>query len=160
MIKYLLAFILTVASTTSFSIDSSKKTQEYKAGGGIQVFMVNLTGANKGYVLIQVKHSETSIDDLVIMHKEIDVDGGRRTAYESKIEGDMTWTVFTESPGYYYDLKELMLQVPGTIKHKLMTLKKTHVDGKMAANLVKLYEEQLKSGQLDKIQLKNKEAKK
>lgn len=82
----------------------------------------------------------------------------KRNAWK-RWNGATTGAIETK-PSDIYDLKELMLQVPGTIKHKLMTLKNTHVDGKMAANLVKLYEEQLKSGQLDKIQLKNKEAKK
>ncbi len=137
-----------VSSGVKAEMTYSKRLTEYKTNEGVKVFMLDLTGDEKGATLIQVLNSDTGIDDLVIKYKRINQNGGRKTSFEGLVEGEKTWTVFSESSTSNSDRPDYMLQLPGTLKHKSMRKVKTYDDGVLAKNLVELHQAQLKSGKL------------
>jgi hypothetical protein len=153
MRKKILKFIgsvgfLFASSFAQAEMAHSKLLHEYKTEVGVKVFMLDLVGEDKGSTLIQVLNSDTEIDDLVIKYKKIDQNGGKKVAFEGLVDGEKTWTVFSESSSSYSDRTDFMLQLPGTLKHKSMRKVKTYDDGVLAKKLVELHLSQLKAGKL------------
>ena len=133
------------------SLKMGKYPRVYSGEDGIKVTVISIEDSEPKKVLVHVLGTETRIDDVVLLHKEV-LNGSNGFGLETYIDDDTFWTVRSENQSYGGDA--MMLTLPQS-RAKSMYLSYNEKLSKelKADDILKKYESQLADGTIAKVQI-------